>query len=114
MVKDQTKAVKNKNEKIQKILLYAAISLYIGYVILDNNLMLKAQNPSIEAVVYSIFFILLGIYWGVMISTKEFYGRRGMYFNGKTALWVGVIGLMITLGFAVKFYSDYFGFIAGS
>ena len=113
-MKDQTKAVRNKNEKIQKILLYAAIFLYIGYVILDNYLMLKAEYPYIEAVVYSFFFILLGIYWVVMISTKEFYGRRGMYFNGKTALWVGVIGLLITLGFAVKFYMDYYSAISGS
>jgi hypothetical protein len=112
-MKDQTKAVRNKNEKTQKILLYAAIFLYIGYVILDNYLMLKAQFPYIEAVFYSIFFVLFGIYWVVMITTREFYGRRGMYFNGKTALWVGVIGLVVTLGFAVKFYIDYFAFVVG-
>jgi len=114
MTGDQTSAVKNKNERLQKILLYAAIFLYIGYVVLDNYLMHKAQYPYIEGVVYSIFFVLLGIYWVVMISTREFYGRRGMYFNGKTAFWVGVVGLLITLGFAVKFYIDYFAFISGS
>jgi len=113
-MQDQTKAVKNTNERLQKILLYAAIFLYIGYVVLDNYLMLKAQIPYIEVIVFSIFFILLGIYWVVMISTKEFYGRRGMYFDGQTAFWVGVIGLVITLGFAVKFYWDYFAFTAGS
>ncbi|MDX9866005.1 MAG: hypothetical protein RBT34_14475 [Anaerolineaceae bacterium] len=113
-MRDQTNGGKTQTETLQKILLYAAIFLYIGYVVLDNNLMLKVQYPSIEAVVYGIFFILLGIYWVVMITTKEFYGRRGMYFDGKTALWVGVIGLLITLGFAVKFYWDYFAFVAGS
>ncbi len=113
MTAAQTNGGKTKNEILQKILLYAAIVLYIAYVILDNYLMLKTQYPYIEAIVFSIFFILLGIYWVVMITTKEFYGRRGMYFDGKTALWVGVTGLVITLGFAVKFYMDYFGFIAG-
>lgn len=112
-MQEQAITVKSKNERLQKILLYAAILLYIGYVILDNYLMLKAQYPFIEAVVYGIFFSLLVVYWVVLISTKEFYGRRGMYFDGKTAFWVGVIGLLITLGFAVKFYWDYFAFVGG-
>ena len=114
MTEEQEKPVNQKNKSVQKIFLYAAVSLFIGFILLDKILAFSVKFPYILDLAYGIFFAVLVIYWFLVIQAKVFYGRRGMSFEGKTAVWIGVIGMLGSVAIAIKFFLDYISRTSGS
>jgi hypothetical protein len=107
MTEDQEKRINPKHRRVQRVLLYAIMAIFTAFFLLYKGQGFNEQYPNLIDLAYGIFFALLTIYWIVVISDKEFYGRRGLYFMGKTAVWIGVIGLVGSIAIAIKFFIDY-------